>query len=196
MPDIHWGILSYIITHSKYFHAQICIILGSTASIITTISETSTTIDKTSTATMKTVTVTTVTVTTVTVTTVTVTTVTAVTVTVTAGHCSSDVDHSFIGDGYCDDVLNNLDCGFDEGDCCLNNTITLFCTICKCYDDTPKEYDSCMVDAVPLIGDGYCDDYLNNPHCGFDEGDCCLNDTIFTMFCTTCMCFDEVPHGK
>ena len=38
-------------------------------------------------------------------------------------------EHSYyIGDGYCDDGANNLDCNFDGGDCCGPNVITYYCT--------------------------------------------------------------------
>ena len=33
----------------------------------------------------------------------------------------------WIGDGYCDDAANNLDCNFDGGDCCGPNVITAYC---------------------------------------------------------------------
>ena len=41
------------------------------------------------------------------------------------------------GDGYCDDDLNNEACEFDEGDCCLENVNTQFCTDCECIE--PEE---------------------------------------------------------
>ena len=34
----------------------------------------------------------------------------------------------WIGDGYCDDGANNLDCNFDGGDCCGPNVNTDYCT--------------------------------------------------------------------
>ena len=34
----------------------------------------------------------------------------------------------WIGDGYCDDGTNNLDCNFDGGDCCGPNVKTYYCT--------------------------------------------------------------------
>ena len=33
---------------------------------------------------------------------------------------STCVEH-WIGDGFCDDIHNNLECRFDEGDCCDNS---------------------------------------------------------------------------
>ena len=40
----------------------------------------------------------------------------------------------WIGDGYCDYVVNNADCSFDGGDCCGNNINTQFCDECICYE--------------------------------------------------------------
>ena len=50
----------------------------------------------------------------------------------------SDVDEHnvanvLVGDGYCNDETNNLDCSFDGGDCCgpcINNE---FCSECQCH---------------------------------------------------------------
>ena len=40
------------------------------------------------------------------------------------------------GDGYCDDSLNNQPCGFDGGDCCIENVMTDFCNDCICHENT------------------------------------------------------------
>ena len=39
-----------------------------------------------------------------------------------------------VGDGYCDDDLNHLNCFFDDGDCCYGDLI--FCVDCECYHTT------------------------------------------------------------
>ena len=39
------------------------------------------------------------------------------------------------GDGVCDDDLNNQACGFDGGDCCLENVNLSFCTDCLCLEN-------------------------------------------------------------
>ena len=39
-----------------------------------------------------------------------------------------------IGDGICDDESNNIDCGFDGGDCCLDLVVTDFCSECQCLN--------------------------------------------------------------
>ena len=38
----------------------------------------------------------------------------------------------YVGDGYCDDHLNHLDCFFDGGDCCYGGDQT-FCADCQCH---------------------------------------------------------------
>ena len=42
------------------------------------------------------------------------------------------------GDGYCDDDLNNENCEFDGGDCCLNPKNTEYCTDCECIEPTEE----------------------------------------------------------
>ena len=41
---------------------------------------------------------------------------------------------AWIGDGYCDDELNNAGCLFDGGDCCTSDRpdFKTYCRICKC----------------------------------------------------------------
>lgn len=65
-------------------------------------------------------------------------------------------DSSKLGDGSCDAFLNNLECGFDEGDCDVYNI-----------------YPNCFVDEPSKIGDGICNGQAyNSLDCGFDGGDC------------------------
>ena len=40
----------------------------------------------------------------------------------------------WIGDGYCDDDANNLECNFDGGDCCGDDAITDYCLECQCLE--------------------------------------------------------------
>ena len=42
----------------------------------------------------------------------------------------------FVGDGYCDDNCNNMDNGYDGGDCCGPDVNTNYCNICQCLDDS------------------------------------------------------------
>ena len=38
-----------------------------------------------------------------------------------------------IGDGVCDDTVNNWKCNFDNGDCCQTIMIKSNCLMCLCY---------------------------------------------------------------
>ena len=38
------------------------------------------------------------------------------------------------GDNYCDDINNNMECGYDGGDCCGCDVNTDYCTECQCLD--------------------------------------------------------------
>ena len=40
----------------------------------------------------------------------------------------------WVGDGYCDDVTNNMACNYDGGDCCGDNVNTNYCSECQCMD--------------------------------------------------------------
>ena len=46
------------------------------------------------------------------------------------GSCNS----GWIGDGFCDDVNNHLDCSYDGGDCCGSNINIQYCSECQCLD--------------------------------------------------------------
>ena len=85
---------------------------------------------------------------------------------------------SWIGDGYCDDVTNNIGCNFDGGDCCEANVNTNYCSECLCLTCNQG-----------WIGDGYCDDINNNVGCNFDGGDCCGSNAN-TQYCIECLCFE------
>ena len=41
---------------------------------------------------------------------------------------------AWVGDGYCDDVTNNMECNYDGGDCCLDPVNTQYCSECQCLD--------------------------------------------------------------
>ena len=87
-----------------------------------------------------------------------------------------------IGDGYCNDEVNILDCGYDGGDCCLSLVITDYCTNCTCH-----LLETCAAGFLPpSVGDGFCNDDTNTQQCNFDGGDCCVN--VNTDFCSNCSC--------
>ena len=39
----------------------------------------------------------------------------------------------YIGNGICQDELNNEGCSYDGGDCCGPNVVTTYCIECICY---------------------------------------------------------------
>ena len=112
-------------------------------------------------------------------------------------HCSdckclkevSDIDYSnaLLGDGICSDETNTAACSYDGGDCCGHNVNTDHCLQCKCYHQ-----ETCAADPSfhSYVGDGYCDDELNNPACMYDGLDCC-GSFVNTEHCIDCKC-----HGK
>ena len=42
----------------------------------------------------------------------------------------------WIGDWYCDDENNNMECDYDGGDCCGPYVDTTYCDKCLCLNDT------------------------------------------------------------
>ena len=115
------------------------------------------------------------------------------------------------GDGFCDDAVNDGECGFDGGDCCLPDIIDDYCSYCICYANQTlsmfctvwkfKNFPflkklhlnsyvlACNPNEMWLLGDGYCQDSSNSEQCDFDGGDCCLNQII--VACYDCMCFED-----
>ena len=98
----------------------------------------------------------------------------------------------WLGDQYCDDVNNIAECGYDNGDCCNENSNFGYCTassgLCLCLD--PSDPNVCD---AGLTGDKFCDASTNSKICGYDGGDCCLS----CMFKDNCQdsndCFCKNP---
>ena len=108
--------------------------------------------------------------------------------TTTSGGCNE-----WIGDGYCDDINNNQDCSYDDGDCCGSNVNTQYCNICQCLEGGggggsggTTTIGAC---SQSWIADGYCDDINNNLACSYDGGDCCGSNAN-TQYCTECICYE------
>ena len=80
--------------------------------------------------------------------------------------------NQYIGDGYCDDIKNNLACTYDGGDCCGSNVNTDYCNVCQCLEGgggssggttTPSGTTACE-GINQYIVDGYYDDGVD--YCG------------------------------
>ena len=93
---------------------------------------------------------------------------------------------SLIGDGFCNDETNNVNCYFDGGDCCGSCIAKMYCSECACYEPEITTLGTMN----PLLGDGYCNDETNNQDCNFDGGDCC-GPCINTEVCSECECHQE-----
>ena len=55
-------------------------------------------------------------------------------ITTPSGTTNSRGCNQYIGDGFCDDINNNLDCTYDGGDCCGSHVNTQSCTECLCLE--------------------------------------------------------------
>ena len=91
-----------------------------------------------------------------------------------------------IGNGYCNDETNNLECQFDGGDCCGFCVNTADCTNCDCIGDFAEN-----IVTHALVGDGFCNDETNTVYCNYDGLDCCLS-PVNTNFCSECKCHGEL----
>ena len=83
--------------------------------------------------------------------------------------CQGNLD--WFADRFCDDSLNNFECGYDGGDCCFKKKYNWdqYCQDCQCLGaDCPAE------EQKPLrFRNKYCHDEFNTPGCFYDGGDCC-----------------------
>ena len=89
-----------------------------------------------------------------------------------------------VGNGYCDDDSNTPGCNYDGGDCCGSCVNKEYCSTCTCLDGGSI---NSFANNLNFIGNGFCDDGLNNAECQFDGGDCC-GPSVNTNFCTLCTC--------
>ena len=88
-----------------------------------------------------------------------------------------------LGDNYCDDEANTLECGYDFNDCCKIESDRSTCTDCLCFIPENKKImleeefqKKCLGSAISwatYFGDGLCDLGFNNEEHFFDIGDCC-----------------------
>ena len=101
---------------------------------------------------------------------------------------------ALVGNGYCNDETNNLNCNYDGGDCCVVNATTDSCSECVCHF-----LETCAAGYHPLVGNGFCNDDINIAECNYDGGDCC-GYCVVTEHCEDCACLDgesaNCPCGK
>ena len=51
--------------------------------------------------------------------------------------CSAaNVTHPMVGNSFCDDETNNVECNFDGGDCCGTSVNMDNCLDCACHEET------------------------------------------------------------
>ncbi len=92
-------------------------------------------------------------------------------------------------DGHCHDELNNQECRYDGGDCCLDTVLTNVCDQCLCKEPdkivSGRDQSPCLVNGqLP----GVCQDEFNTPQCNYDNGDCCGSSDL--TWCDICKCLD------
>ena len=107
-----------------------------------------------------------------------------------------------VGDGFCNDITNTPECYYDGGDCCGNHNNgwvpnIVDCKFCECKAPYGFVYNRQKVktlfgrntcfSSLSSIGDGFCEDRFNTPHCNFDGGDCC-GSNVNLYFCEECQC--------
>ena len=98
--------------------------------------------------------------------------------------CECDMP-ALVGDGFCNDETNNIDCNYDGGDCCGSCVVDKFCSQCECITGVNVgEINN------PLIGNGFCNDETNNELCNYDGGDCC-GFCVVKNYCSSCICYAE-----
>ena len=68
----------------------------------------------------------------------------------------------WLGDGFCDDITNTIECDYDGGDCCMSDINTQYCEECLCHSSTSTPPLHCNSTLAWMIGDGFCDDVTNN----------------------------------
>ena len=110
---------------------------------------------------------------------------------------SLDCAHGkLIRNGRCNDEVNNVGCIFDGGDCCGPCVNVEHCTVCECLGNITTNnglFHASFGDhgiSNALVGNGICNDEVNNFKCGLDGFDCCGGNVNYEN-CTECNCHGE-----
>ncbi len=119
--------------------------------------------------------------------------------------------HHYVRDGYCDGTHNIPKCAFDGGDCCPSEPEEIpycfFCdgNSCTCHEtglihctgtflsfsdittvnlnSTSLFTEFCLEDGSAIvIGNGLCEDFLNNLECDYDAGDMVEERTVLPYY--------------
>ena len=90
-----------------------------------------------------------------------------------------------VGDGYCDDEANTVECIYDGGDCCGPCINMEHCLECACLGNISSYGNS-----NAFIGNGICNDETNTINCSLDGFDCC-GTNVSNNTCTECACHGE-----
>ena len=96
---------------------------------------------------------------------------------------------ALVGNGFCNDETNNVDCNYDGGDCCVLNASTNYCSECGCH-----LIETCAAGYHPLVGNGFCNDDTNVVECDYDGADCC-GYCVLTEHCEDCNCLGNITSG-
>ena len=97
---------------------------------------------------------------------------------------------ALVGNGFCNDEINNPDCNYDGGDCCAMNANTDSCSDCSCHF-----IETCAAGYHPLVGNGFCNDDTNIAECDYDGGDCC-GYCVVTDYCEDCACLGNINSDE
>lgn len=96
-------------------------------------------------------------------------------------NCVEACPSNWVGDKYCDQACNNIECEWDGGDCLAKNAEAAAAG----HDGgggggnnndaytTAKPLETCVVGCSDIwLGDKFCDKACEKPECGMDGGDC------------------------
>ena len=94
-------------------------------------------------------------------------------------NCVEACPSNWVGDKYCDQACNNIECEWDGGDCTAKNAEADAAGHSSDgrnnfgYGATEKPLETCVVGCSDLwLGDKFCDKACEKAECGMDGGDC------------------------